>query len=65
VGAPIRDKDGRIIGVVVVFRDVTERKKAEEVLLNAKREWEQTFDHIPDLIAILGPEHNILRANKR
>ncbi len=63
-GAPIRDKDGRIVGVVLVFRDVTERKKAEEVLLHAKREWEQTFDHIPDLIAILGPEHNIVRANK-
>jgi PAS domain S-box-containing protein len=28
-GAPIRDRSGRIIGVVLVFRDVTERKRAE------------------------------------
>ena len=29
-GAPIRDKDGRIIGVVLVFRNVTEKRKVEE-----------------------------------
>ncbi len=29
-GAPIADKDGTVSGVVLVFRDVSERKKAEE-----------------------------------
>jgi PAS domain S-box-containing protein len=28
-GAPIRNRDGRIIGVVLVFRDVSERRRAE------------------------------------
>src|SRR6185437_12494483 len=28
-GAPIRSRDGRIIGVVLVFRDVSERRRAE------------------------------------
>ena len=28
-GAPIKDRDGRIVGVVLIFRDITERKKAE------------------------------------
>jgi PAS domain S-box-containing protein len=32
-GAPIRDKHGRIIGVVLVFRDVTMAKKSQEALL--------------------------------
>lgn len=31
-GAPIRDAQGYIIGVVLVFREVTERRRAEEVL---------------------------------
>ncbi len=29
-GAPIRNKDGKITGVVLVFRDITERKKVQE-----------------------------------
>ena len=29
-GAPIRDRTGEVVGVVLVFRDVTERKRAEE-----------------------------------
>ncbi|MBI0582873.1 MAG: AAA family ATPase [Methanomassiliicoccus sp.] len=63
-GAPIWDKDGRMIGVVLVFRDVTDRKRKDEALLKAKNEWERTFDHIPDLIAILNNDHRIMRANK-
>ena len=35
-GAPMRDKKGRLIGVVVVFRDITARKEAQEELRAAK-----------------------------
>ena len=38
--APIRDDRGKIIGTVIVFRDVTERKRAEEELLRFQRELE-------------------------
>ena len=31
-GAPMRDEEGSIIGTVMVFRDITERKRAEEEL---------------------------------
>ncbi|MBT9537704.1 MAG: PAS domain S-box protein [Nitrospirae bacterium] len=36
-GAPIIDKDGKIIGTVLVFRDVTERRKMEAQLLRSQR----------------------------
>ncbi|MGH7320227.1 MAG: ATP-binding protein [Candidatus Rokuibacteriota bacterium] len=29
-GAPVRDRTGTVVGVVLVFRDVTERKRAEQ-----------------------------------
>ncbi len=36
-GAPIHDKDSKIVGVVLVFRDVTERRKMEAELLKASK----------------------------
>lgn len=34
-GAPIKDRDGNTSGVVLVFRDITERRRAEEKLKQA------------------------------
>ncbi|TAL35346.1 MAG: PAS domain S-box protein [Spirochaetes bacterium] len=36
-GAPIRDRESNIIGVVLVFRDITERERIEEGLRNAQK----------------------------
>lgn len=36
-GAPIRNSEGTIIGVVLVFRDVTEKHHTESLLQNAQR----------------------------
>ena len=33
-GAPIKQKDGKISGVVLVFRDITDKKKSEKELFN-------------------------------
>lgn len=35
--APIADKEGKIIGVVLVFRDTTEKNKMEEEILRARK----------------------------
>jgi PAS domain S-box-containing protein len=35
--APIRDQESRIVGVVLVFRDITEKRKIEEELLKASK----------------------------
>ena len=36
-GAPIRDKDSKIIGVILVFRDITESRKREREHLKAQK----------------------------
>ncbi|MGD2247680.1 MAG: PAS domain S-box protein [Candidatus Methanofastidiosia archaeon] len=36
-GAPIRDRNSRIVGVVLVFRDITEKRKMEQELLRAQK----------------------------
>lgn len=38
--APIRDTDRRLIGVVLVFRDVTERRNAESLIYERRRQAE-------------------------
>ncbi|MFH1594135.1 MAG: ATP-binding protein [Candidatus Omnitrophota bacterium] len=44
--------------------EVAERKKAEEQLTFAKKEWEDTFDSISDIVTVHDLDYNILRANK-
>jgi len=46
------------------FFDISDRKKMEEALRIAKEEWERTFDALPDLICILDPDHQVIRANR-
>jgi PAS domain S-box-containing protein len=60
---PCRDKGGAILSYDGIIADITERKMAEESLLHAKKEWERTFDSVPNLIAIIDDRHHIIRAN--
>ena len=71
--APIRDEQGAMTGVVLVFRDVTEKKQAEAVLANARDEAERErqkltslFMQAPVGICMLeGPRHVFTFANPR
>lgn len=36
-GAPIRDKEGKVIGTVIVFRDITDKRKMEEERIKAMK----------------------------
>ena len=62
--SPIKDATGQITGASSIARDITERKRAEDAIRQAKEDWERTFDTVPDLIAILDTEHRIVRANR-
>ena len=51
-------------GVVFTAMDITDRKRSERALREAKEEWVRTFDAIPDLVAIIDKNNRIVRANK-
>ncbi len=45
-------------------RQITERKKLQDLIVSAKKEWEESFDIINDAITIHDKDFNIIRANK-
>jgi diguanylate cyclase (GGDEF)-like protein/PAS domain S-box-containing protein len=63
VSTPIL-KDGQVAGVVVVFRDVTARRQAENELRQAKEYLENVLDNSADPIGIVDPHGRIIKWNK-
>jgi diguanylate cyclase (GGDEF)-like protein/PAS domain S-box-containing protein len=59
-----RSNAGEIFGYNGIIRDITERKRIEEAVIRAKKDWEQTFDTVPDMIAILDRDRRTTRVNK-
>lgn len=62
-GAPIQDKDGNIIGVVLVFRDVTEEKQAEDALRETRDHLENLISYANAPIIVWDPDSKISRFN--
>lgn len=63
-GVPLKDESGKVVGVIEIARQVTDKVKAEQVLRKAKKDWEDTFDAITDMVMLLDNDHRILRANR-
>ncbi len=61
--APIRSEDNEIIGIVVVFRDITRIKLAEEKIENEQRNLKAIFDNAPTGMVILDENACIYEIN--
>jgi PAS domain S-box-containing protein len=57
-GAPIRDRAGRTIGVVLVFRNITDRRRAAQDIT----QWKQIFDNAGFGMAVLNANGERLAA---
>lgn len=51
-GAPIKDAKGNITGVVLTFKDITERKQAENALQVSEEKFSKAFHASPDAILL-------------
>jgi two-component system cell cycle sensor histidine kinase/response regulator CckA len=57
-------KDDRSGHLFLTINDITDRKLTEQAIIRAKKQWEQTFDAVPDLIAIIDEKSEIVRVNQ-
>ncbi|MEA2040388.1 MAG: PAS domain S-box protein, partial [Thermodesulfobacteriota bacterium] len=55
---------GKGRAILANFRDIAERKRIDDAIRRAKKEWERTFDSVPDLISIIDKDYRIMRLNK-
>ncbi len=62
-GAPIRDGSGQMLGVVLVFRDITERRKAEDSLASSNAKVRAMLENITDGFLALDEEWKFEYAN--
>jgi PAS domain S-box-containing protein len=61
----IKDERGSISGVVIVFRDVTERIRAERALRESEESFRQLADTMPQIVWTAGPDGAIDYFNSR
>lgn len=59
---PMR-RGGEVTGIVIVFRDITERRRAERALVESEARLRGVLDAIPDAILVLDPSGRVSYAN--
>jgi len=60
---PVRDRAGQITRLIVVNRDITERKQAEDALRVSQAELTAIYEHAPALMSLLDEDLNLVRIN--
>jgi len=59
----IYDAKGRLTGIISIGNDVTPLKNLENILREAKEEWESIFDALSDWICLIDTYRTIIRSN--
>ncbi len=62
--APIRDAMGNVSGVVVVFHDVTEKRRAVDALRESEEHFRLVFDKAPIGATVAGLDYRLMRVNE-
>ena len=62
--SPVLDEAGRPRYAVAVIEDASERRRYEQALENAAREWRATFDSISDGLMVMDASCEVVRCNR-
>ncbi|MGK9476753.1 PAS domain S-box protein [Melioribacter sp. OK-6-Me] len=62
--APIKDKRGKLVGVVLVFRDQTKEREAQRKIEEARKFADSIIETIREPLVVLDKNFKIIRANK-
>lgn len=62
--SPVQDRQGRVVGVSSIARDITERKRVEAALGEERRLLRTLMDNLPDAIYFKDRESRFTRVNK-
>jgi len=57
--------DGQLVGHVALYKDITDRKRAEQELLEAREHFEILFDLMVDPVAVVDNKGKILEVTKK
>ena len=63
--APIRDDRGRILGVVLIFRDVTDQRRAQRRLRESEERYRTLVEASPQMVWALRPDWTMAFASRK
>jgi len=64
VKTPVKDEQGNIVGVLGIFWDITDQKKAEEVVHQSEERYRSLVENIDLGITLIGNDYKIIMTNK-
>jgi len=60
----IKDKNGKVVSCLATFKEITERKKAEEALKAERQRLFNVLEGMPIMVCLLTPDYHVAFANR-